>query len=274
VRTRLHVVDEDFVDVYGLQVIAGHNLADSAADRGQGLLINETLAARLGWSPQDAVGQALRWNDRREATVVGVLRDFHNRSLHEPIGPVALSYDESRFLRLGVRLGPGRLAESLGHLEEVWHRFQPDRPFGVSFLDDDLASLYRREQRLGEVTAVFSTLAVIVATLGLVGLVSFLAERKTREHGIRKVLGASVADVVTGLSREFAILVLLSNLIAWPVAWWLMSTWLGGFAYRVTLGPGVFVGAGAIGLAIAIGSVAYRAYTAATANPVDALRCE
>ncbi|MCB0292482.1 MAG: FtsX-like permease family protein [Calditrichaeota bacterium] len=175
---------------------------------------------------------------------------------------------------MAVRIRPQNVPETVAYIEKTWASFIPYKPFEYFFLDDNYDALYRAEQRTGQLFTRFSLLAIFIACLGLFGLASFTTEQRTREIGIRKVLGASVPAIIFKLSREFTRWVLLANLIAWPLAWLAMRAWLEDFAYRITIGPAPFIAAGLIALVIALLTISYQAIKAALTNPADALRYE
>ena len=268
--------DAGVADALGLTVVAGAAFPETppTPDSTNFLfLLNERAAARLGWTPTQAVGEPVAVDDRR-GTVQGVVRDFHVASLHEPIEPIAIWYQPDAVYSLTARLAPGQTRAGLDHLEAVWGAFASHRPFRYRFLDEVQAELYRGEQRLGRVVGVFAGLAVLVACLGLFGLAAFTAQQRTKEIGVRKVLGATVADVVALLTREVVALVTLAVGVALPLAWVAAGRWLDGYAYHVGLGPGPFLATAALLLAVAVVTVGGHALRAARADPVRALRAD
>jgi len=278
-------VDYDFVRTVGVKVIEGRSFSrEFGGDAAGAYLVNEAAVRLLGEGP--AVGKEIGEPDTEGpglgdfSPILGVVKDFHFTSLHTPIEPLVLELvaDEQgaadNFGYLAVRIRPGNLSNALASLEETWERHAGSAPFEYAFLDEELDQLYRAEERLGKVLRTFAGLAIFVACLGLFGLASFTAEQRTKEIGIRKALGASVANIVLLLSKEFTKLVVVANAIAWPAAYLGMREWLEGFAYRVDLGPGMFVLGGIVALAIAWLTVSWQAIRAALANPVDALRYE
>ena len=273
VLTRYMDVDADYLPALGMRLIAGRNfrpVGDSTA-----ILLNETAARQF--EVTDQVGKVLE-APFSEKELIGIVSDFHVASLHEPIMPTLLAQQDWRSAfqsgHFVLRLSPRDLSATLERLASVWQTFVPDVPFTYQFLDDAWQAQYQAEQRLGYLTAGFALLAVLIASLGLFGLASFTAEQRTKEIGIRKVLGASVASVVALLSKEFLWLIALAFVVAAPVAYLAMQRWLEGFAYRVELGPGVFLLAGALALLVALVTVSYQAVKAALADPVESLRYE
>jgi putative ABC transport system permease protein len=202
------------------------------------------------------------------------VKDFHLQSLREKIEPLIIFYDYDSLLRFSVRIAPDNIPHTMDLLEKKWRELDPIRPFNFLFLDESYDSLYRQEDVLKTITFYFSFLAVLIGCLGLFGMASFTAERRTKEIGIRKVLGASVPGIVRLIAKEFVLLVIVANLIALPVAYFAMNRWLQSFAYRMNIHPVIFILAAIISLSIALITVSYQAIRAALANPVDSLRYE
>ena len=272
-RMRVMGVDEAFLDTYNLELIAGRNFS-MVADTSRAFILNETAVKRLGWT--EPIGKAFGWSayNREKGVVIGVVKDFHNRSLHEVIRPVAIAMWQPKFNVLSLKIRGEDIEETLKYIGELWQKYIPEKPFEYRFLDENLARSYMAEQRIGTLVTVFAGLAIIIACLGLFGLASFTAEQRTKEIGIRKTLGASVPNIVRLLSREFVILVLLADVIAFPLAYWAMNEWLAGFAYRIDLGALIFLLSGLLTMAIAIMTVSTQAIRAALTDPATALRYE
>jgi len=209
-----------------------------------------------------------------DGTIVGVMKNFHYQTLRNKIEPLAIAVNPKDLNYMIIRIPPEDVSASLGFIENTWKRIIPTYPFEYRFMDERYDMMYRAEQRIGTLLRCFAVLAVFVACLGLFGLASFMAEKRTKEIGIRKVLGASVTQVTRLLCREFFLLVLVANVIAWPAAYFIMRKWLQSYAYRVDLGYFVFVGAMLLALFVAILSVGYQAIRAARANPAKSLRYE
>ncbi len=268
-------VDDAYVGTMGMELAAGRNFSqsrDASADRA--VLLNETAVREIGWtSPEEAIGkQATIWGQERE--IVGVVKDFHYTSLREPIAPYLLFPNFNDSQGIALRLRTDDLPATLAKLETTWRTLSTAQPFTYSFLDSDLDRLYQAEERWGKIVGIGALVALLIACLGLFGLASFLAVQRTKEVGVRKVLGASAASVVVLLSKDFAKPVLIAFAVACPLAWMAAERWLDGFAYRTALGPGVFALAGLTVLAIALLTVSYHAFRAATVDPVKALRYE
>ena len=271
-------VDEDFLDVFNLKLVKGRTLSQNAA-RGTALefILNETAVKQLGWS--DPLGKELEWLHQETpdpviGTVVGVVEDFHIGSLHEGIGPVFICKWQPWFRVISLKIHPENIPETMGFIEDTWKKFLPKAEFEFAFLDEWIGWMYRTEMRLGKIFNICSLLSIFVACLGLFGLVSFTAEQRTKEIGIRKVLGASVSNIVMLLSKDFLKPVVIGNLIALPIAYYATSKWLQNFVYRIDLGAEPFVLGGTVALLIALLTIGRQAFKAATVNPTDALRHE
>ena len=269
----IRVDDYDFVETYGMQMAKGRYFsAEFATDASHGVVINEALARSLGW--KDAIGKRLDIvGELEEGRVIGVVKDFNMRSLHHPIDPVALQF-APRWENLSVRLSGKNIPATLAFLRRTWEAFDAKYPFDYYFLDQRFAQFYKSEHRLLQTFGLFACLAILISCLGLLGLAAFTAEQRTKEIGIRKVLGASVAGAAAELSLGFFKLLLLANLIAWPVAWHLLHKWLQDFTYRIDISWWVFVLAGGLAALIALLTVSTQAIKAALANPVESLRYE
>ncbi len=277
--------DFDFIELLGLELAAGRSFSRSfATDATSAFILNEAAVKAIGWTPETAIGKSsgsseiVDWNQgqwiERNGQVIGVLKDFHFESLHDEIVPTVYFVAPYMAWNAVVRIRPENIAGTMKFLESKWEQFNPGQPFEYRFLDEAFDTLYRREKRQGEIFGTFAMLAILVACLGLVGLASFAAEQRTKEIGIRKVLGASVPGIVKLLSREFLALVLLANLIAWPVAYFIMKKWLEDFAYRIDINALPFLAGAVVALLIALLTVSFQTIKAALANPVEALRYE
>jgi putative ABC transport system permease protein len=279
---RVLVVDHDYVETMQMKIVAGRNFSrEIATDADDAFLINETAARQLGWD--DPLGKYLErpasrnddgsWNWQR-GSVIGVVQDFHFRSLRESIDPMVMYILPASFSYFFVRVQSSDLPATLAFLEEKWRAFEPNLPFDYFFLDEVFDQMYRTEQRLGKIFGAFSFLAIFIACLGLFGLAAFAAEQRTKEIGVRKVLGATVGNIVLLVSKEFTKLVLMAFVVATPLAYYLMRQWLQDFAYRTAIGWWVIASAGVLALGIALLTVSYQSLKAALTNPVEALRYE
>ena len=273
---RINEVDDSFFETFEIPVLRGRAFsADVASDTSQAIILNETAVRLLGWE-DDPIGKqiVLPAYDNLSLTVIGVVKDYHNLTLREEIAPMGFLARWKMFYSLVLRIRPENTAQTLSFLETQWKRFVPDAPFEHHFLDEIIDWVYFNEQLTGKMLGIFSLLAIFVACLGLFGLAAFMVQSRTKEIGVRKVLGASTPHLVMLLSREFIFLVLLANLIAWPIAYYLMRDWLSGFAYQTDLNILPFVTSAIMALIIAFGTVSMQAIRAARSNPIDALRYE
>ncbi len=282
---RMNAIDADFVNTMNLEIIAGRNfLASNSADLTSAVIVNETFVKEYGWS--DPIGKKLPGRYQQE--VIGVVKDFHFESLHSKIQPLALAMrPDSMFRysndiamvfspqpRINVRLKSGNLQEQVAFLQAAWKSVAPDQDFEYRFLDESLNAMYREEQRLGNVVRIASVLSIFIACMGLFGLATLVVVRRTKEIGIRKVLGADVKGLVGLISKDFIVLVGIAALVAFPIAWWALNKWLQDFAYRISIEWWVFIAAAAATLLIALMTVGVQAIKAAIANPVKSLRTE
>ncbi|MEM6785854.1 MAG: FtsX-like permease family protein, partial [Bacteroidota bacterium] len=263
----------DVLDVFGLDLVAGRTF-DRAIDPDTSLvlLLNETAVQDMGWTPQEAVG---RWISRSDEpyTIIGVVEDFHQHSMHLPIAPIMIRLEPYWVSHVTARVRPGDFPATLAALEQHVAAFT-DYPVEVQFLDAEFDALYRADRRLGQTFGFFTVVALLIASLGLFGLAAFAAEQRTKEIGIRKVLGADVVGLVRLLSLDFVKLVVVAFFVAAPIGYVVMQRWLSDFAYRIDLGPGLFLVAGGGALFIALAAVSVQAVRAATADPVRSLRYE
>ncbi|HEX5026379.1 MAG TPA: ABC transporter permease [Agriterribacter sp.] len=262
----------DFIKTLNLKLVAGRDLSKDFASDSAGYIINESALKVIGY--KDPVGKPLTfWGQK--GTIVGVLKDFHFASLHDPIKPLILRNGEnSGWGNILVRIEAGKTKEAMASLGNICQSLNPKFPFTYSFADEEYQKLYQSEQVIGKLSDYFAFLGIFISCLGLLGLAMFTAEQRTKEIGIRKVLGASITSLFTMLLGEFVVLVIIALLIASPLAWWFMNEWLQGFAYRTPIGVWVFFVSGILALLIALLSVSFQAIRAAVANPVSALRTE
>ncbi|HEV8508461.1 MAG TPA: ABC transporter permease [Chitinophagaceae bacterium] len=264
--------DADFASTYTIKLAQGRFFDPKlVTDTANSIVINEAMAQYLGW--KDPVGKKLEIYEARKGSVIGVMKDFNFASLREKIQPLAIILNDNP-LYVSIKLKAGATQTTLSAIQRQWKQFDDEFPFDYFFMDEELNKLYRSDQRLLKVISIFATLAIIIACIGLFGLSIYTAKRRTKEIGIRKVLGASVTGIVGLLSKEFVKLVSIAILIASPIAWWAANKWLQDFAYRINIGWWVFALAGVIALLIAMLTVSFRAIKAAVANPVKSLRTE
>ncbi len=265
--------DQDFIETFGLQILDGRNFKkEFSTDRGETYILNATAAQQMGWD--SPVGRRIARGDEEPGLVIGVVEDFHYYSMRSRIRPTVLNIRPSRFSYMAARIRPEDVARTLAFFEETWSRFAPKYPFEHFFTDEQFDHYYRFEQKVGAMFSLFSFLAIVISCLGVFGLISYMAEQSTKEIGVRKTLGAGATGIVFLLSKRFIRWILAANLIAWPLAWYIMQVWLQGFAYRVSMNPLLFPLAGLIALAVALATVSYQSLKAALADPVDSLRYE
>jgi len=274
-------IDYDFFTTLGIELAAGRFLSpEFPSDSVQAFILNEAAAKEFGWeSAEAAIGQSFIWlgagpENAKNGTVVGVVKDFHFRPLYEEIAPAVFHLMPWGSEKLVVRVRPNSMEQALATLKTQWQTFDLQHPLEFSFMDERVEAQYGAETRLLKIFSIFSAFAIFISCLGLFGLASFTTEQRTKEIGIRKVLGASVSNIILMLSNGFTRLVLISFVVAAPIAWWAMNQWLQNFAYRQPLGLGVFIWAGLLALGIAWLTVGYQSLRAAVANPVEVLRYE
>ncbi|HNP22250.1 MAG TPA: ABC transporter permease [Panacibacter sp.] len=274
---KLVAVDYDFIPAYGIKMAAGRNFSRAYGTDTAGFIINETAVKALGWkSPQDAVGREFKYGNI-PGRIIGVTKDFHFENLHQAIVPLVFEMFPQRisfFNNLSVKFSGNGTTAALEHLEATWKKFLPEIPFEYNFLDDNFNKLYQSEQRQGSIFTSFACIAIFIACLGLFGLSAFTISQRVKEIGVRKVLGANTTTIVALLSKDFLWLVSIAALIAFPVAWYSMDSWLKDFAYRINMQWWVFLLAAIAALLVALLTVGYQAIKAALANPVKSLRTE
>lgn len=270
----IHVVDvdENFLNTFDIQLIQGRNFSPEFATDKNSYLINESLAKALGWGAP--IGKNIERNGSHQ--VIGIVKDFHYATFYNKIKPLIISNKPwaNRFLNLSIKIDSENIPETLTSIEDTWKKLIPDKPFKYSFLSESFDNLYRIEQKFEKIFLYFSMIALTIALLGLYSLVSFSTEQRTKEIGIRKVLGASTIKIIKLLSIEFVRLVAIANFIAWPIAWLVAKKLLQHFAYKIDIGIGIFFVAGTLAFMIALITVSYQAYRAAATNPIDCLRYE
>ncbi len=272
------IVDEDYLKTIGLHLLQGRNFSKDFGTDTAAFIINEAAAKVLGF--KDPIGQKIYQKDPNAPdgaplvyTIIGVVKNFNYESLRSNIYPLGLRFGHSNNA-ISFKVSSANYKALVAQIQEIWKKLAPGMPFSYRFMDDAFNNMYRAEQRVGEVSMTFSILAILIACLGLFGLVTYMAEQRTKEIGVRKVLGASVPNLVTLLSKDFIKLVFIASLVAFPVAWWAMHSWLQDFAYRIEIEWWVFVLAAIIALFIALATVSFQAIKAARANPVKSLRSE
>jgi putative ABC transport system permease protein len=278
------MVDYDYISTLGVTLVAGRDFSkEITTDATEGFIINETAVKELGFgTAEKALGQPLHWNvwvsepadSLKKGKIIGVVKDFHYKSLYDKMEPTVLQIFPPAYWKVAVKMETAGIEGALEHVKAVWNKFSPDFPIEYKFLDESFHQMYKAEDKLKTLLWIFTGIAIFVGCLGLFGLAAYAAERRTKEIGIRKVLGASEQSIVALLSKDFVKLVLLAILIASPIAWYFMNQWLQDFAYRISISWWIFALAGGFALLIAFITISYQAIKAAMANPIKNLRTE
>lgn len=268
--------DHDYVQTYRMEILAGRAFSrDFSSDTEGTIILNESAVRRIGWTPEEAIGKKLVGGySEGEAQIIGVVKNFNYKSLRREVEPMALFLLPSYIRKISVRIMPGNIGKTLNFIKRTWQNTFPGERFEYSFMDERINQLYVREKKMQDLFVIFAALSILVACLGLLGLVSFTTELKTKEIGLRKVLGASTGQVIVLLSKEFIQWIVFANIVAWPLAWFLMNKWLQNFAYRTHIGWIVYVLAGFVAMAIAVFTFIFQTIKSANAKPVDSLRYE
>jgi putative ABC transport system permease protein len=280
VDIRRNIVDAGYIEMLDMKMLAGRTFTDNRKmDSEAKLILNRTAANKFGFSPEKMAGQNLHfdWQGKKyDFVVVGVMEDFHQNSLHEEIKPTAFELADStkRYDNILLSVSAANFKETIQSVEKTWKSLINDTPFEYSFLDENIQKQYDEDRRVSKIITSFAIIAMIICSLGLYGLSSYMAERRFKEIGIRKVMGASVQQIVTMMSTEFVKLVLIAFVIATPIAWWGMDKWLQSFAFRIEISWIVFILAGVVALAIALLTVSFESIKSAMGNPVESLRRE
>jgi len=266
--------DTAFFDTYNMKLAAGRFFSrDFPTDTTKAVLVNEAAVRTFGWQkPENAIGKRFGKGDQ-EQFVVGVVKDFNFESLHKPVEALLIGYAINGNT-LSLRIDTRHTDEALNHLKKIWTTSVPDVPLQYAFVDDKINQQYGNENKMQGIFYAFAGLSLLIACLGLFGLSIYVVERKVKEIGIRKVLGASIPGLVNLLSKDFLRLVLIAIIIATPLSWLFMDQWLKDFAYRININWGVFIASGSIAILIALITVSFQAIKAAIANPVKSLRTE
>jgi putative ABC transport system permease protein len=278
------MVDFDYIKTLGLKIVAGRDFSKSmGTDKDHAWIINETAVKQLGFgTPQKALGQRLYWHlwgasnpdSLKVGQVIGVVKDFNYKSLYDKMETTVLQIFPDAAWKVAVKMQTKNIGNTVNSVRSVWNKFTQEYPIEYKFLDENFEQMYNAEDKLKSLLTIFTSIAIFVGCLGLFGLAAYTAERRRKEVGIRKVLGASTQGVVFLLSKDFIKLVVISLLIASPVAWYFMNKWLEDFAYRISISWWVFVIAAIVALSIAFITVSFQAIKAAIANPVKSLRTE
>lgn len=267
-------IDQGFLKTLGLKLEAGRDFSrEYRSDSGQAYILNESAVKELGWpSPQEAIGKPFKIVDR--GVIVGVVKNFNFNSLYSKIEPLVLCVYKPAFAFLYVRIRPGRIFEASTGLRKIWQDFALHQEFEYVFLDDELDTYYETDFRLGRIFTGVTAASILIAILGLLGLAALSARARTKEIGIRKILGASTAGIVRMLAFDFSRLALVANILAWPAAYYVMNRWLRSFAYRTPIGWWVFIAAGGLTFGIALLIVSWQSLSIVRTNPTKSLRYE
>ncbi len=267
-------VDSYFLPTYEIKLIAGNNISDQKKEEAE-YMVNRSAVEKIGWgTPENAIGQFMEYGGKK-GKIVGVVGDFHYETLHNPVSPIIMYSDPSSYNRISVRILPTNLKNTISFIEENWQKYNTSgSPFSYQFIDERFAELYHAEEYTRTIFSYFMILAISIAILGLFGLSLFVMERRTKEIGVRKVSGANVAEVMMMLNRDFVKWVAIAFGFATPIAWYAMNKWLESFAYKTNLSWWIFALAGLLALGIALLTVSWQSWKAATRNPVEALRYE
>lgn len=270
----IYEVDEDFIPTYKMKIVAGRNFSDTfPLDSANALILNESAARLFGYpNPEEIIGKSFeQWE--RKGKVVGVVEDFNYVSLHDQVEPLSIRFGTRYNVSVvSLKLNSNDYSKTLTELEALWQELAPHRPFDTRFVDQNFNAQYETDERFGMIFSIFSGLAIFVACLGLFGLTIYSTAQRNKEIGVRKVFGASTVRIVTLLSKDFLVLFAVSLLISIPLSWYVMNSWLDGFAYRITLGFELFALAASVTLMVAFATMSFKTVNAALANPVDALR--
>ncbi|MCP4728030.1 MAG: FtsX-like permease family protein [bacterium] len=264
-------IDPGYIETLGIEIVSGRNFSkEFTSDIGKAYLINEEAVKQMGLS--DPVGKGFTLD--QEGTIVGVMKDHIFESFHSPVAPLLLSYEPSKLYYIHVKLKPENIQESLSTVEETWKRINPGVPFSYDFVDDDFDFLFRTEKRIGTIFRWSAILGIFISCLGLIGLASYIAQQRTKEFGIRKVLGGAETGLIFLMLKEFLKWVLIANIIAWPVSWYVVGMFMQNYAFKTEVGWEIYALSGFIALTSALITVSYQAIKASRTNPVDLLRYE
>lgn len=275
ITTKMVMTDPEFFKTYGIEMAAGRDFSKSIpTDDSLAFIINETAANMYGWKNiGDGLDKDFSYGGTK-GKLIGVVKDFHFESLHQPIIPLVFFQRKQSYNDLSVKIAGNQVTQGIEHIEKVWKEFLPKRPFSYQFVSDDYRRLYEEEQKQSQLFTMFSGLAIFIACLGLFGLATFNTLQRVKEIGIRKVLGASVPSILGLLSKEIVILILVANLIAWPLAWYFMDQWLDSFAYHIDMNLGIYMLSAVAAVVLALVTVSSQTIKAALTNPSSTLRYE
>lgn len=270
-------IDYDFIPTLEIDLAEGRNFSRDFISDSSAIILNEEAVKQLGLE-QPLIGKRLQWDDSggrvRDVTIVGIAKNFHFTNLHTAISPFGFVLEVGNGSNFFIRTTSGNLSATLSNIEQVWNTYNPGKPFDYTFQDQYVSNLHLNDERFEKLFSAFTGLAIVIACLGLFGLTAFLAESRTKEIGVRKILGASVTSILQLVSKEYVVMIMMSLVVAFPFAYYIMSSWLQNFAYRISIGWQMFVVAGAISIMLAIITISFHAIKVATRNPVDSLKSE
>ena len=265
--------DYDYIDVFGLDIIEGRNFSREFASDAQGaILINESAAEACKW--ESPIGEKLNAWGLENLEIVGIFKNFHFRSLHEPIGPLFIILHPTYANYISIKMDMSDFDKTIAYIEKTMKNFAPELPFEYHFFDETVERMYRTEQKMAQLYDFISAMTMVIACLGIFGLSTSIAEQRRKEFGVRKVLGASVPEIIVLLWKEFIKLILIANILAWPIAFLIMTHWLQNFAYRIDIKIWMFLLSAFVALVIALLTVSYQSIKASRTNPVESLRYE
>ena len=273
-------IDKDYLSTLGIELVAGRNFDEEHLTDSSAIILNESAVAMLGVKPGEAIGMRLTDDFHRPdkenmqySTIIGVVKNFNFESLRNTVDALSftLGNDANNLI---VKLNPGDFSGAISTIKASWEAIAPEQPFSYYFMDEAFNHVYNSEQRLGKIFIVFTTLSIFIACLGLFGLAVFNTEKRTKEIGIRKVMGATISSILMLVSKDFIKLVLIAGIIAIPAAWWAMDRWLQDFAYRIEISWWIFAVSGLVAILIALLTVSSQALKTAITNPVDSLHYE
>jgi putative ABC transport system permease protein len=278
----LFLVDHDYIKTMDMKIVAGREFSrDIVADSTEHFIINETAVRAYGFqSSERAVGRLLMWGEwgdngkKRKGEIIGVVKDFHFKSLRDQLTPVVMTIYPKSFWKLTMRIKPDHVAETLAEVKSTFERLNTEQPFNYRFVDASFDAMYKSEHKLSSLFTIFSALAIVVACLGLFGLIEYSVNQRSKEISIRKVFGARVNSLIMILTRKYLVLILLAFIIVIPISYYVSKQWLDNFAYHITISPWMYAKACGLILTISLCTVAVRAFKAATNNPVESLRSE
>jgi putative ABC transport system permease protein len=277
----IKMIDVNYLNFYNIPLVAGRMLTEAdEANFSEVTLVNEATVKKLGFaSNEEALGKSYTiglsdGKKRFSPQIVGVVKDFHFNSLHEEVSPLLFMNWPYLFKEISLKISPQNVPATIKEIEKVWKKFYPSHPFDFSFLDESIEAMYRAEERSFRLISTSSVLAILLACLGLLGLTSFTTEQRRKEIGVRKVLGASISNIINCLSLEFIKLIVISNLIAWPLSYYIIDKWLASFPYRVEMDMTNFLLGSLVTLTISLLTIGYIVFRSAAANPIESLRYE